>query len=270
MDSQIIFTDENVSPGPLKVYNKFSSNINVNNLDKFFYSNISFRMHCLTCGWCYGTAFNSENTGLLISSNASFKNVLLMKNNYLCDPFVINSLNGTIELKHNHSLDYVLVSTYQYLVVFTAFNKNLYSQIALTANLTIILNDVNSPPIIYLDEDYIVYIHENILKNGDIIAQVNVTDDDFKHVVAFDEKEYCTDKCGLKYFIVSGASSVFEIDANSGVIKIKNYQKIDYENQLKYELIIKVIDRNGLGLFSVDAIHIEVLDFPDCYITNVF
>ena len=101
--------------------------------------------------------------------------------------------------------------------------------------------EINNPPFIS-DQEF--YITENSPKNS-VVDTVVATDIDFG------------DK--LKFSILHGdINEAFSIDSITGVISVNDSTQIDYEVTTKFELAIKVIDKQGL--ISLAKITIHVID----------
>lgn len=150
--------------------------------------------------------------------------------------FAINELTGEITIANNQAIDFETASSHSLQIAVSD------GQAITTAVATIDVTNVNEAPVVAAIQTSIV---ESIAA-GSVLAQVNAIDPDGD---------------ALTYAITSGnEQQLFEIDAQTGEIKLAENAQLDFESQAFHDIEISVSDGDTTQSTSVQ---LSVLDVDE-------
>lgn len=108
-----------------------------------------------------------------------------------------------------------------------------------TAELTIIITDINDNPPTFLDSPYLAYVMENVIPpNGGYVISVKAYDAD---TPPFNNQ--------VRYFLKEGDADLFRINASTGEISL--LRALDRELQAEYTLTLVAMDTGKLFEFEI-------------------
>ncbi|KAL1509863.1 hypothetical protein ABEB36_004537 [Hypothenemus hampei] len=120
-----------------------------------------------------------------------------------------------------------------------------------TAEITIMVSDINDNPPTFLDSPYLAYVMENVIPpNGGYVITVQAYDADtppFNNLV--------------RYFIKEGDTDIFRINASTGDISL--LRALDREIQEEYVLSLVAMDTGSPPLTGTGTLRIIVQDVND-------
>ncbi|XP_050300468.1 cadherin-related tumor suppressor isoform X2 [Anthonomus grandis grandis] len=120
-----------------------------------------------------------------------------------------------------------------------------------TAEITILVSDINDNPPTFLDSPYLAYVMENVIPpNGGYVITVKAYDADtppFNNLV--------------RYFIKEGDTDIFRINASTGDISL--LRALDREIQEEYVLSLVAMDTGSPPLTGSGTLRIIVQDIND-------
>ena len=163
--------------------------------------------------------------------------------------FTINASTGVLKVANSLALNYEITPSFALVI---KVQDNGTGTLSSTANITIILYNVNEYPVI---ANQSFSVNEFALK-GTIVGTVVASDPDAGQT--------------LTYTITAGnTSSAFSIISSSGKIKVNNKLALNYSINPLFQLTIRVKD-NGTGqLASFATIIINVIDGKSAYMLNI-
>ena len=107
-----------------------------------------------------------------------------------------------------------------------------------TAELTIVITDINDNPPTFLDSPYVAYVMENVIPpNGGYVLTVEAYDAD---TPPFNSQ--------VRYFLKEGNADLFRINASTGEISL--LRSLDREAQAEYTLTLVAMDTGKMLLFE--------------------
>lgn len=175
---------------------------------------------------------------------------------------VSNEGKGTVKVKDPTKLDFeTLYAKNKTILSVVMTAKNIYDDGSTTLNITrnIEVVDVNEAP---TAQDLSVEVDENIA-GGSLVGTVVATDPD-----KYASCKAGSHSCGfntLQYSIVNSAGLPFEIEQNTGKIKLKKNERLRYIEKNLYEFQVKVVDsdKNKTPLSAIANVTITVKDINE-------
>lgn len=120
-----------------------------------------------------------------------------------------------------------------------------------TAEISILVSDINDNPPTFLDSPYLAYVMENTIPpNGGYIVTVQAYDADSPPFNSL-----------VRYFIKEGDTDIFRINASTGEISL--LRALDREVQAEYTLSLVAMDTGKYNFslyYSIDTDHITYGD----------
>ncbi|XP_055921859.1 cadherin-related tumor suppressor [Eupeodes corollae] len=120
-----------------------------------------------------------------------------------------------------------------------------------TAELTIVITDINDNPPTFLDSPYLAYVMENVIPpNGGYVITVKAYDAD---TPPFNSQ--------VRYFLKEGDADLFRINASTGEISL--LRALDREMQAEYTLTLVAMDTGSPPLTGTGIVRVIVQDMND-------
>ncbi|XP_037957800.1 cadherin-related tumor suppressor [Teleopsis dalmanni] len=120
-----------------------------------------------------------------------------------------------------------------------------------TAELTIVITDINDNPPTFLDSPYVAYVMENVIPPNDgYVLTVEAYDAD---TPPFNSQ--------VRYFLKEGNADLFHINASTGEISL--LRALDREAQAEYTLTLVAMDTGSPPLTGTGVVRVIVQDMND-------
>ena len=125
-----------------------------------------------------------------------------------------------------------------------------------TAELTIVITDINDNPPTFLDSPYLACVMENVIPpNGGYVITVKAYDAD---TPPFNSQ--------VRYFLKEGDADLFRINASTGEISL--LRALDRESQAEYTLTLVAMDTGKLFHYFILLYFFTVLSEHTFYLFN--
>ncbi len=157
-------------------------------------------------------------------------------------PFTIDSITGNLSVKENSSLDFEAVPVWNVTVVATDSVGGVSTRLV-----KIEVTDVNEAPVVTLDS-------YSVSEDADLNSA-------FGRINAVDPE---TPDAPSKFTIVSGSgAAAFSIEETTGILRVKDPSKIDFESTKVLKLLVAVSDTSPQALKTQVNVEISVIDAND-------
>lgn len=154
--------------------------------------------------------------------------------------FYVEHLSGLIKLAK--SLDFEKVEIHHILI--DAKDGAWFSKTGMI-NVTINVTDINDNPPVFTSTEYMVSVLENS-PVGSSVIQISATDKD------------SGSNAQLGYSLISGHTDYFSLDSINGTIT--TIVMVDFEQQQRFELTVKVYNLDNQNLYDIAHVNIQVID----------